>query len=222
MHRFLSLLLTLTLTLCPVLAEEAGQPFKAEIENFESQDLKNPPPKNCTVFVGSSTFTLWSDLEKTFAEFKAVNRGFGGSTFPDINRYVDRIVNKYNPKKVVVYVGSNDIAILKHSGKDVFKDFCSFVGSVHKSNPAIDIYFISMSVAPSRVEHEKQFIEGNRLIQEYASRNKHLHYIDVIPVMRKRNGDLRTELFGIDRLHMNADGYSLWVPVIRRALSSSQ
>lgn len=199
----------------------AGQlRFADDIRAFEKQDQEQHPPEGGTVFVGSSTFTLWGkDLEKTFAKYKAINRGFGGSTLPDVNNYVDRIVTKYKPKRVVLYAGTNDIAELKHSGEQVCEDMKTFVGKARARQPQLDIYFVSMSMAPSRVQWEAQYDQGNALVRQYCKKDPHLHYIDVVPVMRDKQGKLRKELFGPDQLHMNSDGYKVWVPVLEKALS---
>jgi len=195
--------------------------FEQEIADYEAADKKRPPAPGCTVFVGSSTFRFWKSLESDFAEFKAVNRGFGGSTFPDINHFVDRIVTRYNPAKVVVYAGTNDIAELHHSGEDIFHDFQEFVHKVQAKVPKAEIYFISMSMAPSRLQYADKYDKGNAFIREYIQKNKHLHYIDVVPSMHKPNGDLRVFLFGFDQLHMNKMGYALWKPIVAKALKQS-
>lgn len=194
--------------------------FEHEIKAFEEKDRKQMPPEAGTVFVGSSTFTLWKDLEKRFSKYKAINRGFGGSTLPDINQYLQRIVLKYKPAKVVLYAGTNDIADLGHDGKQVFADFKSFFQTIEKSLPGTEIYFISMSMAPCRTQWKSSYDEGNQLIKEYAQNTEHLHYLDVIPLMRDSNGKLKKELFGLDQLHMNPQGYRLWAPVIEKALSN--
>jgi lysophospholipase L1-like esterase len=194
--------------------------FETDILSFEKADAAQSPATHGTVFVGSSTFTLWKDLEKTFSEFKPLNRGFGGSTFPDINHYVKRIVTKYQPDRIVLYAGTNDIAELHHSGARVFADFKKFVSEVKADLPKAEIYFVSMSMAPCRRQFAAEYQRGNLLIRNYINSASHLHYIDVLPVMRNKSSELRTELFGPDELHMNPGGYALWTPVIRKALQN--
>lgn len=193
--------------------------FEASIRAFEAQDQKQPPAHGATVFVGSSTFALWTNLEHEFKDLGAINRGFGGSTIPEVNHYSDRIVLKYKPKRVVFYAGTNDIGELNHSGQQVAQDFEKFVGIVHGKLPNTDVYFISLSVAPIRLQNASEFRDGNQRILAYCQKNPRVHYIDVTPVMREKDGRLKEELFGPDRLHMNEKGYALWIPVIRQALS---
>jgi lysophospholipase L1-like esterase len=198
----------------------ADDRFENDIRAFEQKDAAQPPKPGCTVFVGSSTFTLWKGLEQSFSEFRALNRGFGGSTFPDINHYVGRIVTKYKPGKVVLYAGTNDIAELHHSGAEIAQDFKTFVRLVLTDLPRAEIYYVSMSMAPCRIQWSAEYEKGNSLIHDFISPCPHLHYIDVLPVMRKQKGELRADLFGPDHLHMNPEGYALWTPIIRKALQS--
>ncbi|HEY9715400.1 MAG TPA: GDSL-type esterase/lipase family protein [Chroococcales cyanobacterium] len=199
-------------------ASPALDRFENEIKSFEEHDQQSPPPAAPTVFVGSSSIRKWTDLESTFREFRALNRGFGGSTIPEVNHYVPRIVTKYAPVKVVLFAGSNDIAELHHNGKQISDDFQAFVALVHKALPKCQIYYISNSVAPSRLKWKKDYDDGNRLIAAYVKTKPYLHYIDVLPCMRDSSGSLRTDLFGPDRLHMTADGYARWTPIIKSAL----
>lgn len=193
--------------------------FEASIRAFEAQDQKHPPAQGATVFVGSSTFAYWTTLENEFKDLGAINRGFGGSTIAEVIHYSDRIVLKYKPKRIVFYAGTNDIGELNHSGQQVAQDFEKFVGIVHAKSPTTDIYFISLSVAPTRLQNASEFRDGNQRILAYCRNTPHLHFIDVTPVMREKDGRLKDELFGPDRLHMNDKGYALWIPLIRKALT---
>lgn len=192
--------------------------FESDIKKFEQHDKNEKVLQGGTVFVGSSTFTMWKGLEHDFAKYKAINRGFGGSTLPDINHYVSRIVCKYKPSKIVLYGGTNDIAELKHSGKQVADDFKEFVAKVRMELPNAEIYFVSMSMAPSRIQWKEQYDDGNKLVHQFIKQEMQLHYIDVLPVMRDKDGNVRKELFGPDNLHMNPQGYRLWTPILKRAL----
>jgi len=192
--------------------------FEQDIKNFENKDQKQKRTSAETVFVGSSTFTMWKQLETDFSEFKAINRGFGGSTLPEINHYFDQLVCKYKPKRVVLYAGTNDIAELHHTGKEVEKDVEAFYSKLSSCCPEAEFYFVSMSMAPCRTEFENQYNEGNRAVLEFMKHTKHAHYINVVPLMRDKQNRLRADLFGLDRLHMTESGYALWKPAIMKAL----
>ncbi|MSU37228.1 MAG: hypothetical protein EXS36_19465 [Pedosphaera sp.] len=66
--------------------------FEGEIRQFEQRDATHPPPANPILFVGSSSFRLWTNLTVEFPDLPILNRGFGGAHLSDINHYFDRDV----------------------------------------------------------------------------------------------------------------------------------
>ena len=49
-------------------------------------------------------------MQSYFQGYKIINRGFGGSSLPDVIRYANDIIFPYNPKEIVIYCGENDFA----------------------------------------------------------------------------------------------------------------
>ena len=195
--------------------------FESDVRSFEVQDNLNPPAPGGTLFIGSSTFALARQLiEAKFKDFHAIDRAFGGSTIPEINHYFDRVVARYKPVEICFYAGTNDIAN-GHSGKRVFDDFVEFVRKAQSELPQTDIYFVSMSVAPSRLQLAHEYEIGNNLVRRFAQQNAHVHYVDVTSVMHDKQGHLHAEWFRQDRLHMTERGYAAWIPILRQALRQS-
>src|SRR5882757_411531 len=85
-------------------------PFWNEIAAFKKADSLTPAPAHPIVFTGSSSFRKWTGVREAFPGYPIINRGFGGSTFLDVIRYVDDVVLKYDPRQVVIYCGDNDLA----------------------------------------------------------------------------------------------------------------
>jgi hypothetical protein len=73
-------------------ANAQNAPFYSEIQQFKTQDSIHFPPKQAILFLGSSSFRKWEDVQKYFPDYKIINRGFGGSTIPDAIYYLDKIV----------------------------------------------------------------------------------------------------------------------------------
>ena len=194
--------------------------FEDSIKAYEESDKKAMPAAGGTEFIGSSTIALWRSLAEDLKDLNAFGRGFGGSTIPEATYYVDRIVTKYKPAKVVLYSGTNDIAD-GQTGKQVFASFVKFANKVRLQIPKAQIYFISMSMAPSRIQFESQFKEGNRLIENYCKRTPGLHYINLLPAMQDKEGKPLEELFGDDRLHMKRAGYEIWIRELKKAIPSN-
>jgi len=90
--------------------QQEATPFQDEIDRFKEQDKQQPPPKNAILFLGGSTFRLWSDVHHYFPGYTIINRGFGGGTLKDIIHYAPDIIFPYHAKQIVIYCGDNDLA----------------------------------------------------------------------------------------------------------------
>ena len=91
-------------------AQDQRPAFWDDIQVFKKKDSVSFPKKEAILFVGSSSFTMWKDVQNYFPLHTIINRGFGGSSLPDVIRYADNIILPYNPKQMVIYCGENDFA----------------------------------------------------------------------------------------------------------------
>ena len=183
--------------------------YEPEIRAFESADRASMPAPGGIVFVGSSSIRLWKSLAADFPGLPVLNRGFGGSTFPEANHYVARTVLRYRPRTVVLYEGDNDIA-LGRSPQQVLADYRQFVRLVRDSLPNARIVFIAIKPSPSRWKLVDLQREANRLVRDLVATDTLLSYVDVFEPMLGANRRPQPALFVADSLHMTPAGYAIW------------
>ncbi len=215
MKLILALVLTCCATLCSV-ADPAKWQF--DIAAFEAADAKEAPPKGGVVFVGSSSIRLWKTLARDFPEYQVLNRGFGGSELADSVAFAERIIFPHEPRMVVLYAGGNDINNGK-SAQQVFADFQLFVAKLRGRLPEVEVAYISIAGNPARWAQVEKVKEANRLIEEFAKQTKGVRFINVFSQMLGTDGLPKAEIFVADKLHMNAEGYKIWVEVVRPFLA---
>lgn len=197
-----------------------AQPFAGEIEQFKKQDQVSPPPSHAILFVGSSSFRKWTDVSSYFPGYTIINRGFGGSTLPDVIRYAPDIIFPYHPKQVVIYCGDNDLAVSDNISADtVFERFRVLFELIRTRLPNEDIVFVSIKPSPSRARLREKMEQANLLIQTYISIHPHAAFADVYHKMLNPDGSFMTDIFLEDNLHMNAKGYAIWQKVLTPYLS---
>lgn len=194
-----------------------AQPFSSDIASFKKQDSISFPSANQILFVGSSSFTMWKDVQDYFPEYKIVNRGFGGSSLPDVIRYADKIIYPYRPKQIVIYCGENDIAgDTTVTGKMVFNRFVQLYHAIRSNLRHVPIAYISMKPSPSRWHLRSRMIKGNELIQQFLKKKKRNGvFMNVWDAMLDETGKPREEIFLQDKLHMNVKGYAIWQKIIQ-------
>ena len=211
MRRFL-ILIILTVLTAPAFSQ--NPPFWDDIQKFKHEDSISSPQKNAIVFTGSSSFTKWTDVQNRFPGYTIINRGFGGSTLPDVIRYADDVIFKYSPKQVVIYCGENDAASEKITADTVANRFITLFKMIRSRLPNTAVAFVSMKPSPSRAQFRQTVIAGNQKIRDFIAKQKNASYIDVYPKMLNRNGYPIGELFLSDSLHMTQKGYDVWQAAI--------
>lgn len=192
-----------------------AQPFIDEINAFKKQDSLAMPPKNAILFVGSSSFRMWTSIKEDFPVHSIINRGFGGSSLTDVIRYADQIIFPYQPAQIVIYGGENDLASSDTvSAEIVFERFQQLFTLIRKQLPDVSIAFVSLKPSPSRQQLFKKMTAANEMIKDFLNQQTKTAYIDVFKAMIDHQGNPKSELFVDDRLHMNKKGYALWVEII--------
>lgn len=194
-------------------------PFYEDIQAFKKQDADSMPPKNAILFVGSSSFTMWKDVQDYFPRHTIINRGFGGSTLRDVIRYANDVIIPYHAKQVVIYCGENDIAYADETTPEMVLDrFKQLFQIIRDDNPAVPVAFISLKPSPSRQHLWTKMRKANKLIKQFLAMNKKTKFINVWPAMFNKDGTIMKDIFIEDNLHMNAKGYRIWQKLIEPCL----
>jgi lysophospholipase L1-like esterase len=209
MKRILTLLL---ISLCvEAIAQNSKPPFWQDIQNFRKQDSIQMPAPHPVLFIGSSSFTRWTDIQNYFPGYTILNRGFGGSTLFDVLRYEEDVIFKYDPKQIVIYCGENDIASSDTiAAATVFNRFQKLFSEIRAVYPAVPVAYVSMKPSPSRWHLKEKLISANNLIENFLKEQKNAMFVSIWNEMLGENGRPKPELFVEDNLHMNAKGYAIW------------
>lgn len=195
-------------------------PYWKEIQAFKHQDSISAPPKNAILFVGSSSFRLWNDVQKDFPNHTIVNRGFGGSSLTDVIHYADDIIFPYSAKQVVIYCGENDLASSDSiTAQIVFNRFVSLFEMTRKNKAKTHIAFVSIKPSPSRQKIQSKVVDANKMIEAFLKTEKRTSFVNVYDLMIDAQGQPLKELFKEDMLHMKPEGYVIWKKAIEPHLA---
>jgi lysophospholipase L1-like esterase len=191
-------------------------PFAREITAFMKADRAAAPPACASLFVGSSSFRLWNTLAADMAPRTVINRGFGGSHMAHVNRYFDVVVAPHRPREILLYEGENDL--WRGVSVEAFvADFAAFMERKTAALGATPVYFVSIKPSQQRFDQLALQARANGLIAEMAAARDDLAYVDVVAAMLDEDGRPK-DIFVADGLHMTAEGYAIWIPIIRAAL----
>lgn len=207
--------LALILLICCGIAKAQQAPFYSEIQQFKKEDNIHFPPKHAILFLGSSSFRKWTDVQKYFPSYPIINRGFGGSTIPDAIHYLNQIVFPYQPRQILIYEGDNDVASSdKITADSVLNRFKKLFFLIRRKLPGTNISFVSIKPSLNRESMMPEMAKANSLIKNFLKDKKNAAFIDVYHSMLTKEGKPMPDIFIEDGLHMNAKGYGIWQKII--------
>lgn len=211
MRKQLFLFILIYQSLIPLFAQQAFNPFEKEVAKFRELDALNPPPRHAILFIGSSSFTLWNDVNNYFPGYNIINRAFGGSRLTDQIEFFHQVVTPYDPRQVVIYCGENDFAASDTLTPGmVTKRFITLFELFRAQCPDAKITYVSMKPSPSRWHLSEKFIEANHDIRLFLEKNPNTSFVDIWNQMLDVHHQPDSSIFLEDMLHMNAKGYQIW------------
>jgi len=189
--------------------------------NYYQKENKRLKDLSCdALFLGSSSINLWDTIYEDFAPLKLIRRSYGGATLRDMIYNYNTIAQGYKPKSIVLYV-ENDLGSHKEGVNAVkcFDLFRIFIAKLKKDYPTTPLFVVSLKPSQHKADQLKDQLLVNALLEENATAQGYT-YIDITKVMYDEAGNLRTDIFKEDNLHMNAEGYKLWTAIIKPYLTA--
>jgi lipolytic protein G-D-S-L family len=195
--------------------------YQNDINKYQKEN-KRLSNRSCDVlFLGSSSINLWDTIYEDFAPLKLIRRSYGGATLRDMIYNYATIAKGYKPKAIVLYV-ENDLGSHKEGVNAVkcFDLFRIFIAKLKKEYPNTPLFVVSLKPSQHKADQLKDQLIVNTLLEQNATQQQYT-YIDITKVMYDEEGNLRTDIFKEDNLHMNAEGYKLWTAIIKPLLTQS-
>ena len=212
-------ILVIALLCTSVIRSQGDIPFWKEVQVFKQKDSIGFPAANQVLLIGSSSFTLWKDVQEYFPQHKILNRAFGGSTLVDLIRFRYDVIYPYQPKQIVIYCGENDFASSDTVTVEiVMQRFKTLYKLIRAKYASVPLLYVSMKPSPSRVHLLTKYREANQQIERFLKADKKAAFADVYHPMLKADGNVMDDIFKEDKLHMNAKGYAIWKKVLEKFL----
>lgn len=176
------------------------------------------------LFLGDSITELY-DLEKYYGKLPVINSGKSGYTTQDILDNLDKMVYQYNPSKVFLLIGINDLGF-EVDPEVVVNNIKKIVDNIKKNRPYSKIYLESIYPV-NNSEYEKiasyvtqghmyneDVVEINKKLAQFAV-EEDITYIDLYSELVGEDGLLKLE-YTVDGLHISDEGYKVITDVLNR------
>ena len=161
------------------------------------------------LFLGDS-LTERYDLNKYLDRYYTINSGVGGNLTTDILNDMDNRVYKYNPSKVFLLVGVNDILFTELKEDEISKNIESIKNGIYEKLPNTHIYLISIYPVNLKIannfskDSNNKINKLNKKIKRSCTNN--CTYIDINKDLKDKKGNLK-RIYTKDGVHINRFGY---------------
>ena len=194
---------------------------KSEMKNIEEdkekavKEVKTKQGKNY-VLLGDS-ITDWYPISDFFDDdTPIINSGFAGYKTKDLLNNLDETVYRYNPTKVFIQIGTNDLNSDDSNSEIAYDNILELIKEIKTNRPYAEIYLESIYPVNQDCEktnkqstgkrENKEIVKLNNKLKEYSKENG-ITYLDMYNKLSDENGNLKPE-YTYDGLHLNSDGYS--------------
>jgi lysophospholipase L1-like esterase len=195
--------------------------FAEQIAAFQAADRANPPMQGQILFIGSSLFRLWDEVEEQMAPLPVLNRGFGGSRTWEVLNYMDQILFPYHPRIIVYYAGSNDVNAGRPA-EEIVGRFKQFAERVATELPRTKIFFVSPLRSPDKQARWKarwNVVDAlNAEMKALAEASRQVDFIDVNPPLHNSDGTPRNGWY-TDGQHITPEAYVEWARIVKPILA---
>ena len=169
------------------------------------------------LFLGDS-ITEFYDLKKYYKNLPVVNSGISGNVTKDILNDMNERVYKYNPSKVFLLIGTNDLE-QEVSKDEIENNIEKIVKGIKENRPYAKIYV--ESIYPVEEENagkrkNKDIKEINKNIEKMCKK-EHVDYIDMYSKLKDEDDKLKDE-YSKDGLHISNKGYEEITKEIKKYL----
>lgn len=181
------------------------------------------------VFLGDS-LTYNYKTDEFFEEYKTFNSGISGNKTTDILNDLENRVYKYNPTKLFLLIGINDlkngtnkdevinnIEIIIKQIKENNKDTTIYVESIYPISNEEDMKNIK-KIVPKTDNNEIK--ETNKKLNELCKKYN-ITYIDVYDKLLNDKGSLKKD-YTTDGLHLNDLGYFKVTKLLEKYVSEKE
>ena len=180
-----------------------------------------------TVFYGDS-ITEYCDLELYYPELEnKYNCGIAGISSKMLLNFVDEGVVKYQPKNVVIMIGTNDLGdTVMESPRDIALNVKEMVEVIHYNCLDTRIYLVAPLPCLENMHGYKALKKGLRsndtlkmIFKEYKNVIPYDYVTLINPYQQLCNKKgLPIESYYVDGLHINHEGYQQYCALIKEKI----
>lgn len=175
-------------------------------------------PQNPTLFIGDSFFDVnnfWNNFYTDFEGYPVASMGISGSQTTHQMIARDRLIKQFNPKNIVMHIGTNDIndTTLALNSDQYYAQITEYLSTICSEYPEVNIYYLGIENRNAGAGSKNAYAEKvtAKIQNEFAPEHSNFTYIDSPSVF---NTDLNKYLSS-DNIHPSEEGRQWYIKTLK-------
>lgn len=136
------------------------------------------------VFAGASLLDHWVSAYSAFGSTTIINNAIPDSFFSNWNSWYKKLITQYNPKVLVLCLGTDDIGAAPGvgtflTGEQAAAKMQNLVEKIHKKCKKTKIFYVSLPLYPQNPTAWDATNTYNSLMKDYCSKKKFMTYLNL-------------------------------------------
>ena len=181
--------------------------------NKELEELKKEeePIIYKQVFIGDNLIKNYT-LSKYYSGYEVINSSKEDITSEYLLNNLDSMLYAYNPSKVFINVGLNDLSN-KVDKDTIVSNIKEIIRKIKEKDSNIEIYLLS--IVPLNSTDYENINAVNEGLSKLSNVNK---YVDIYEILKEVNGDTISSLYSENKKELNSKGYDVLTDALSKYL----
>jgi lysophospholipase L1-like esterase len=172
-------------------------------------------PKNTVLFIGDS---IVQGLAVSAIATPSVNYGIGTDTTTGVLQRMLTYSSLRKANAVVLHIGWNDFKYREDS--EIIENIKKIISRVPIELPVVlsAILITNTAYRPSYKNLNKRAKNINKELEKWAATQARIFFVDSNPFLSNTKGEIKTDFHIGDGLHLNTQGNTLFIEVVKKGL----
>ncbi|QUM80430.1 GDSL family lipase [Moritella sp. 5] len=174
-------------------------------------------PEGATIFIGDS---ITQGLATAAISEYSVNYGIGSDTTIGVINRLPFYKSVTTAKSIVIAIGVNDLK--RRDNSSIVKNHQTILNLIPKDKKIILSAVLPVDERVSSVKvSNKRILQLNSALKKMSTNYVNVIFINSSSMLQEPNGNLKSTFHTGDGVHLNTDGYRVWISQLRKALDNA-
>lgn len=171
-------------------------------------------PNGAIIFIGDS---ITQGLCVTAISGNGINFGIGGDTTVGVLQRIKKYKSLNQAKAIVLAIGVNDMMGRKNA--EILNNYKKIIYEMPKNIPLILSAVFPVDENIFKLKLNERIVELNEDIKELCSKRDNCYFINSGVALVDNKGNLEHKYHIGDGIHLNANGYHIWIQELKKILN---